>query len=156
MPSTLTIVSNRLPVTIAADAAIERSAGGLVSALEGVRPEGFDAVRWLGWPGRDVAPAERESIAAALDREHRCSPVFVNDKLARDHYEGLSNSSLWPLLHSMPTMFQYRGEWWDAYQQVNQAFADRILDSSSDGGLVWVHDYQLMLLPHLLKQAKPS
>lgn len=156
MTSTLTIVSNRLPVTISADGRIEPSSGGLVSALEGVRSEGFDAVRWLGWPGRDVAPRDRTALAEVLERDHQCSPVFVNDELARDHYEGLSNSSLWPLLHAMPTMFQYRAEWWDAYCQVNQSFADRILETSRENDVVWVHDYQLMLLPRLLKQSKPT
>ncbi len=156
MTSTLTIVSNRLPVTISADGTVTRSSGGLVSALAGVRPEGFDTVRWLGWPGCDATPHERAALTAALDRDHGCSPVFLDEDVARDHYEGLSNSSLWPLLHSMPTMFQYRGAWWEAYRQVNESFAERVLDTSSDDGLVWVHDYHLMLLPRLLRQARPS
>ena len=69
---------------------------------------GFNEVRWLGWPGA-MSPLKTESaFAATLDHEHGCVPVFLGDDLARDHYEGLSNASLWPLLHSMPTFFQYR------------------------------------------------
>jgi trehalose 6-phosphate synthase/phosphatase len=153
----LTIVSNRLPVTVAADGSIERSSGGLVSALEGIHREDFHTIRWIGWPGRNVgSPCDHEALFARLEREHCCSPVFLDDALARDHYEGLSNASLWPLLHSMPSMFQYRAEWWDAYQRVNKQFAERVLQTSQSGDTVWVHDYHLLLLPRLLKLAKPS
>jgi trehalose-6-phosphate synthase len=157
--ATLTIVSNRLPITLAADGTIKKSSGGLVSALEGIQPENFRNVRWLGWPGGDVSSQhDSEALAARLEREQHCTPVFLDDALARDHYDGLSNSSLWPLLHSMPSMFQYRAEWWDAYQRVNQHFADRVLEttSGSAGGIVWVHDYQLMLVPWLIKRVRPS
>ncbi|HEY7120618.1 MAG TPA: trehalose-6-phosphate synthase, partial [Tepidisphaeraceae bacterium] len=154
MPNTLTIVSNRLPITLT-DRGAERSTGGLVSALDGVGIEEY-ATTWLGWPGRDVPAERRAAVTQALAGEHRCAPVFVPTELARDHYEGLSNSSIWPLVHSMPTYFRYRAEWWEAYRTVNQSFADRILDTAAEGELIWIHDYHLMLLPRLLKQARPS
>ena len=154
MTQTLTIVSNRLPVTLTPEG-IHRSSGGLVSALEGVAPAGY-VTRWLGWPGAAVADDAQPALFETLSRDHGCTPVFLPDELARDHYEGLSNSSIWPLLHSMPTYFRYQAEWWDAYRAVNQRFADEILATTGDDDLVWVHDYQLMLLPRLLKRARPS
>src|SRR5689334_23233340 len=74
---TLTIVSNRLPVTLS-DRGIERSSGGLVSALEGVGAE-VSRVNWIGWPGKDVPAQHRSAIAESLNREHGCTPVFVPD-----------------------------------------------------------------------------
>jgi trehalose 6-phosphate synthase/phosphatase len=154
MTKTLTIVSNRLPVTLT-DHGVVPSAGGLVSALEGARIGGC-ATRWIGWPGRDVPADRRAAMTQVLQRGHGSTPVFLPDDLASAHYDGLSNSSIWPLLHSMPTYFQYRDEWWEAYRRVNRMFADRILETARDGDAVWVHDYQLMLLPQMLKRDLPS
>jgi trehalose 6-phosphate synthase/phosphatase len=155
MTQTVTIVSNRLPVTMLPGGIIERSSGGLVTALQGIDSNEYE-LHWLGWPGADIARDRRAAVTAALETDHGCTPVFLPDQLARDHYEGLSNSSLWPLLHSMPTYFQYREEWWASYREVNERFADQILNTAADGDLIWVHDYQLMLLPQLLKQARPE
>ena len=152
--SKITIVSNRLPVTLT-EGGIEKSSGGLVSAMEGVDLQDCQ-VSWLGWPGRDVPEVERAEMTRKLQVEHGCTPVFLPDQLAKDHYEGLSNSSLWPLLHYMPTYFQYRMEWWEAYQTVNALFAEEILRTTGEDETIWVHDYQLMLLPRLLWQARPS
>jgi trehalose 6-phosphate synthase/phosphatase len=154
MPTRLINVSNRLPVTVAADG-IKKSSGGLVAALEGLPAEEFELL-WLGWPGTEVAEADQAEVRRKLEREQGCSPVFLPKPLADAHYEGLSNSSIWPLLHYMPSRFRYDPAWWAAYEQVNRAFADHVLAVAKDGDLVWVHDYQLMLLPKLLKDANPS
>jgi len=146
-------VSNRLPVTLTA-AGVEASSGGLVSALEGVGTGAYETA-WIGWPGGDVVPHRRTAVTAQL-RGHGCTPVFLPETLAHEHYEGLSNSSLWPLLHSMPTYFEYKAGWWDAYRAVNEQFAEQVLSTARDGDRVWVHDYQLMLLPRLLRQARPD
>ena len=155
MPQTLINVSNRLPVTIAGDQ-ITSSAGGLVAALEGMGDGGY-GVKWLGWPGGWIPDdAERARVEQTLAVNFRCIPVFLTDAEAVGHYEGFSNSSVWPLLHYMPTMFRYESAWWDHYQTVNRRFADKVLSITTDGDLVWVHDYQLMLLPAMLKEARPS
>jgi trehalose 6-phosphate synthase/phosphatase len=151
----LLIVSNRLPVTLADDGTARRSSGGLVSALDGL-PAGQFETNWLGWPGIDVAPDRQAELADLLRREHACTPVFVPRALADAHYEGLSNSSLWPLLHYLPSYFRYEPDWWDAYRQVNRVFADRVIETARPGAVVWVHDYQLMLLPRLLRTARPD
>ena len=167
-------VSNRLPVTVGADDQIKKSSGGLVAALEGItagaapsdeggggtgtggaRPS-YD-LRWLGWPGGDIPdPGRRREVEGRLEREFGCTPVFLTAAEAEGHYEGFSNSSLWPLLHYMPSRFRYEQSWWDHYERVNRRFADRVLSVARDGDLVWVHDYQLMLLPRMVKEARPG
>ncbi|HRK31107.1 MAG TPA: trehalose-6-phosphate synthase, partial [Tepidisphaeraceae bacterium] len=154
MPTPLINVSNRLPVTVS-DRGIKKSSGGLVTALEGLPREQYD-LTWLGWPGGYPAPDRQRGIEDSLREEHGYEPVFLSKKLADAHYEGLSNSSIWPLLHYLPSYFKYRTEWWEAYQQVNEIFAERVLQIAADGQMVWVHDYQLMLLPRLLKSGNPT
>ncbi|MFW6146698.1 MAG: trehalose-6-phosphate synthase, partial [Planctomycetota bacterium] len=88
-------VSNRLPVKIGET--ITKSSGGLVSALEGVTDE-FE-LSWIGWPGAEVAPDEQEHYRRLLADEFGYVPVFLNEEEVAGYYGGLSNSSLWPLLH---------------------------------------------------------
>ena len=154
MPRTLINVSNRLPVTLGKDK-ITKSSGGLVAALEGLSADEYDA-KWIGWPGGAVEPDQQPEVEKTLVEEHGCIPVFLTQEEADAHYEGFSNSSVWPLLHYMPNYLRYEPGWWDTYHAVNQRFADKVLATAQDGDLVWVHDYQLLLVPAMLKAARPD
>src|SRR3984957_14314461 len=155
MPKTLINVANRLPVTGEADR-ITKSSGGLVAALEGL-PEDQYQTRWIGWPGT-AFPEEsrRQEIASKLAEEYGCLAVFLNQEEATAFYEGFSNSSIWPLLHYLPNYLRYEPAWWEHYQNVNRSFAEKVLETVQEGDLVWVHDYQLMLLPAMLRAAAPN
>ncbi len=154
MPRTLINVSNRLPVTLGTDK-ITKSSGGLVAALEGLSADEYEA-KWIGWPGGAVEPDRQPKIEKTLLDEHGCIPVFLTKEEADAHYEGFSNSSVWPLLHYMPNYLRYEPAWWDEYHRVNQRFANKVLATAQDGDLVWVHDYQLLLVPAMLKAARPD
>ena len=153
---TIINVSNRLPVTIGREG-VKRSSGGLVAALRGVPEDRFD-LTWVGWPGDAASSVEqREEVRRTLDKEGGLVPVFLTTEQASAHYEGFSNSSLWPLLHYMPEKSVYEAGWWEQYEQVNRLFAENVLRQVRTGDeMVWVHDYQLMLLPQMLKAARPS
>ena len=154
MPTTLINVSNRLPVTVGAE--ITKSSGGLVAALEGLSPQEYD-LKWIGWPGGAIAdPAHQVEIDQALREEHGCIPIFLGDEEVAGHYEGFSNSSVWPLLHYMPNYMHYDPAWWEHYRNVNQRFADKVMELARPDDLVWVHDYQLMLLPAMLHERMPE
>ncbi|MBA2622059.1 MAG: bifunctional alpha,alpha-trehalose-phosphate synthase (UDP-forming)/trehalose-phosphatase [Chthoniobacterales bacterium] len=154
MPTTLINVSNRLPVTVGAE--ITKSSGGLVAALEGLSPQEYD-LKWIGWPGGAIAdPAHQVEIDQALREEHGCIPIFLSDEEVAGHYEGFSNSSVWPLLHYMPNYMHYDPAWWEQYRNVNQRFADKVMELAQPDDLVWVHDYQLMLLPAMLHERMPE
>ncbi len=155
MPNTLINVSNRLPVTVEKDR-ITRSSGGLVAALEGLPKEEYDT-KWIGWPGA-AFPEEnrRQEVARRLAEEHGCVPVFLTQEEATGFYEGFSNSSIWPLLHYLPNYLRYEPGWWEHYQRVNWIFAEKVLETAHQGDLVWVHDYQLMLLPAILRAKAPG
>jgi trehalose 6-phosphate synthase/phosphatase len=155
MSNTLINVSNRLPVTVKDDQ-INRSSGGLVAALEGL-PEDQFTTQWIGWPGAAFPEPERQQqIARRLSEEYGCIPVFLSEEEATGFYEGFSNSSVWPLLHYLQIFLRYEPAWWEHYQNVNRTFAEKVLETAHDGDLVWVHDYQLMLVPAMLRQAAPN
>ncbi|KAJ3351024.1 Trehalose-6-P synthase/phosphatase complex synthase subunit [Allomyces javanicus] len=152
----LLVVSNRLPVTLARDAdsgdwKATMSSGGLVSALSGLKRE--LEFTWIGWPGAvaGLTGAEQERVRQLLINEHRCVPVFLPEQIADLHYNGFSNSILWPLLHYCPGEIAFREDQWDAYHAANVMFAEAVLEHLQDGDMVWVQDYHLMLLPALLR-----
>jgi trehalose 6-phosphate synthase/phosphatase len=144
-------VSNRLPVTVGER--VEKSSGGLVTALEQMG----NSLTWIGWPGTAVDdPARREQVEQTLGTQFGFVPVFLDAAEVEAFYEGFANASLWPLLHYMPTRFRYEPGWWEQYRRVNEKFAASVLETAAEDDLVWVHDYQLMLLPGMLKKARPS
>ena len=155
MPNTLINVSNRLPVALK-NGEMTKSSGGLVAALEGL-PNGQYQQKWIGWPGAEITDKqEQEQIGRKLADEYGCIPVFLGKEEAAGFYEGFSNSSIWPVLHYLPNYLRYEPEWWEDYRKVNQTFADKVLEVAKDGDLVWVHDYQLMLLPAFLRAEAPN
>lgn len=154
MATTVINISNRLPVTVAEK--ITKSSGGLVAALEGLSPEEYD-LKWIGWPGGSIEdPARRAEVERILQEEHGCVPVFVSEEENAGHYEGFSNSSVWPLLHYMPNFMHYDPAWWEHYHAVNARFAEKAMELAKPGDLIWVHDYQLMLLPAMLHERMPE
>jgi trehalose 6-phosphate synthase len=147
------VVANRLPVDQVTEAdgttRYQRSPGGLVTALEP-----FVAGRggaWVGWSGAaGEAPEPFDSGGMHL------VPVPLSEEEVDRYYEGFSNASLWPLYHDVVEKPEYHRHWWDAYVQVNKRFADRAAEVAGEGAIVWVHDYQLQLVPAMLRQRRPD
>ena len=150
---TIINVSNRLPVTVGRT--IKKSSGGLAKAMEGLGDE--VGLKWIGWPGATAASGERRrKLAHQLQTEYGCTPVFLSKGDVAGYYEGFSNSSLWPVLHYMSHYLRYDKGWWESYESVNRRFAEKVLEVLEDDDVVWVHDYQLMLLPRMLRAARPN
>ncbi len=155
----LLVVSNRLPLTakrVSGRWRGERSSGGLVAAMAPLmeRSDGL----WLGWPG-DTLPGEpegRKRLMKEWEQEHGYVAVEIPPKVSRSFYEGYANDTLWPLLHGFPTRVVFAPESWIAYRDANERFADTVISKMRDGDLVWVHDYQLMLVPQLVRERSPE
>jgi trehalose 6-phosphate synthase len=149
----LIVVSNRLPVTISKDAAGEyhfkMSSGGLVSALSGCKKS--MTFTWIGWPGFYLPPKDRPYVDKRLMEEYSCQAVYLDDDIADRHYNGFSNSILWPLFHYHPGEMNFDEENWWAYRQANWKFAETVRQQLKPGSMVWVQDYHLMLLPIMLR-----
>jgi trehalose 6-phosphate synthase/phosphatase len=155
-PGRLWIVSNRLPVNVEVqgeEVLLRPSAGGLATGLSSVCRE--REAQWIGWPG-SVPARKKAEVRERLVQDHACHPIFLPVSLAERFYEGYSNRTLWPLFHSFPMTTRYAGGDWEAYQEANQRFCDRVLQVIGPNDQVWVHDYQLMLLPKLLRERRPD
>lgn len=150
------LVSNRLPVTVTRrqrKLEFEPSAGGLAVGLDAFYRE--HEARWVGWPG-ELVGADRRAVDRKLRTQYGCHPIFLRRETARRYYAGFSNRTLWPLFHSFPMYAHYDEEDWAAYRRVNQEFADRVAALMKPDEPVWVHDYQLMLVPQYLRERKPD
>ena len=146
-------VSNRLPVTVGAT--IEKSSGGLASALEGIEKD-YD-FQWIGWAGGAVNDAaQRDRITEQLIAQFRYYPLFLTEEEERDYYNGFANTTLWPLLHYHSQFSGYEENWFDQYFAVNRRFAEAISDAASTADIVWIHDYHLMVLPTILREMRPD
>ena len=158
----LLIVSNRLPITIAMEKGVpvvRPSAGGLASGLRG--PHERSGGLWIGWPGmpadgdgkpkRRAARAPGSEIARQLE-ERRLAPVELTAEEVAVYYGRISNAVLWPLCHDRLDQLPLRVTGWDVYERVNARFADAVAAVHQPGDLVWVHDYQLMRVPALLRE----
>ena len=154
----LLIVSNRLPVTARVDGGrvrLDDAIGGLATGLRSWHERSGGI--WIGWPG-DVdawGSAERESLEHQL-QARRIQPVYLSADDARRYYDGFSNRVLWPLFHYLVDRVPVDATGWDAYRQANQKFADAVLAVYRPGDAIWVHDYQLMLVPALLRERLPD
>ncbi|MDG2304886.1 MAG: bifunctional alpha,alpha-trehalose-phosphate synthase (UDP-forming)/trehalose-phosphatase [Candidatus Binatia bacterium] len=156
--SRLLIVANRLPIAVSrvdGELHVERSPGGLATGLSG--PHSKSDALWIGWPGdiQDVTDEERESLGKRLD-ELRAIPVWIPPNDLREFYEGFSNGALWPLFHHLLDQMPLHVQGWEAYERANGQFADEVCRHYNDGDLIWVHDYQLMLLPQMLRDRLPD
>lgn len=161
----LLIISNRLPFTIdksGDDVILRQSSGGLVSALKSYlertqsQSERFTDQIWMGSLDASEEDWKLANDMGALNSEFSIEPVFVEKAIYDDYYNGFANSTLWPLFHYFPSLVEYKKEFFEAYKNVNQAFAEALNKVYQPGDVVWVHDYQLMALPQLFRQYQPD
>ena len=147
------VLSNRLPVDRVTEdggeGSWQHSPGGLVTALEPVMRAAKGA--WVGWAGKpdlDFEPFDTDGIHVV--------PVPLSAEEVENYYEGFSNDTLWPLYHDVIAPPGYHREWWESYVLVNQRFADAAAAIAAPGAVVWVQDYQLQLVPKMLRIARPD
>ncbi len=156
VPSTadLVVVANRLPVdrVVEPDGSIgwRRSPGGLVTALEPVMRSHDGA--WIGWPGGtdEIAPEPFVEDGMML------VPISLSEQEVEEFYEGFSNGTLWPLYHDLVAKPEFHREWWEAYVAINERFARRAAEVAAENAAVWVQDYQLQLVPQMLRELRPD
>ena len=159
MPKTI-IVSNRMSTSVVrGDTGLEYrpSVGGLATGLSTLHAE--EGSLWIGWsglPSDTLTDAERDEISAALLSEHKSVVVELSQEDIDSYYLGFCNDIIWPLFHYFPTYPTYDAQLWESYVAVNEKFARVVEQHIEPGDVVWVQDYQLMLLPALIKRAQPD
>lgn len=151
------IVSNRLPVSVSKKhdkLTYSRSTGGLSTAMASLKSDDMVWVGWCGMPSDDLSAKDKQAIRDEFAK-HSSVPVFLTKAQISLFYEGYSNDTLWPLFHYFQSSSRYVDDYWTAYEEVNHLFAAATRQVSQATARIWVHDYQLMLLPGLLRQDMP-
>jgi len=160
----LILVSNRLPFTIekaANDVRLRQSSGGLVSAIKSYfekttgATHQFSGQIWIG--SVDFSLQDMELVKDQIsEQEFVIEPIVIDEETYNNYYNGFSNSTVWPMFHYFPSLVEFKKEYFEAYKSVNQQFSERILSIAKDDDVIWVHDYQLMLVPQMIRKQKPS
>lgn len=149
------IVSNRLPVKIEEKEgaySFVPSAGGLATGLDSIYRQPGNL--WLGWPGQSV-PADRQEEVTKELSSHNMSPVFLTEEEIDKFYLGFSNETLWPLCHYFVQNIEFNQDNWKSYVAVNHKFAEAVAEQLEPDDVIWVHDYQLMLVPGMIRKQFP-
>ena len=153
------IISNRLPVQLEIDKnkiIATPSVGGLATGMKSVHKDSNGI--WIGWSGlndEDLTPELQISIDKKL-KENQCASVNLSKSEVEGFYFGFSNKTIWPLFHYFMEYAEFDSNDWKVYKKVNKKFADKVLENVADGDTVWVHDYQLLLLPQYIKEKRPD
>jgi trehalose 6-phosphate synthase/phosphatase len=157
--SRLIIVANRLPFSItkrSGDFRFRPSPGGLATGLSAL-PESIERL-WVGWPGitSDRLTAEEKEHLGNILTTQNCKAALLSKKQIDRYYLGFCNKTIWPLFHYFPTRTVFEKRFWKTYKQVNQIFCEKVLEIAENKDRIWVHDYQLMLLPQMLREKLPE
>ncbi|MBT8306721.1 MAG: bifunctional alpha,alpha-trehalose-phosphate synthase (UDP-forming)/trehalose-phosphatase [Maribacter sp.] len=153
------IISNRLPVQLQISngtiTAIP-SVGGLATGMKSVH-SGGDSL-WIGWSGLTDEEIPKKLITKIDDAlaEHGSSKVNLSSAEVDGFYFGFSNRTIWPLFHYFLEYSEFELSSWNIYKAVNQKFADAILEKAGEDDTIWVHDYQLMLVPQMVREKRPN
>ncbi len=158
MEKRLVIIANRLPVTVSKREGklyYQPSAGGLATGLGSFYRDKKGV--WLGWPGlaSEKLRGHEEEVISHL-KEMDCSPVFLSQRQIENFYYGFSNKTLWPLFHYFLHYTLFDNRMWEAYKRVNRLYCEAALEVADEEDMIWVHDYQLLLLPGMLRERLPK
>lgn len=160
----LVVVSNRLPFQLQEKKKaifMKESDGGLVSALKSYfenknNNDSFSSILWIGsadfpevrWEKYKEKPRPRGSFDV--------DPIFIETKTYNKFYNGFCNATIWPLFHYFPSIVEFDEETFQSYQEVNQIFATKLLSILQPDDILWIHDYQLMQLPGIIREHRPE
>ncbi len=148
----LIIISNRLPVKATKfkeSFRFTRSEGGLTTGLDSLDIKMERC--WIGWPGVNIETPQEQAVIEKQLKKKSLYPVFLSNTDIEEYYEGYSNSKIWPMCHYFFSLIQHETTHWESYKKVNRLFAEAASKIIEPGDMVWVQDYQLMLLPKMLR-----
>ena len=152
------IVSNRLPVQVTKSKekySFKESVGGLATGLKSVHKKNS---LWIGWAGiayDKITEDQNINIEKSLTKL-KLIQVKLSSTEIKDFYFGMSNKCIWPLFHYFIDFSKFNNKEWEAYKNINKKFSKHIIENIEYGGTVWIHDYQLLLLPKMIKDLRPD
>jgi trehalose 6-phosphate synthase/phosphatase len=155
----LIILSNKLPFEIIRNGEvpeITEKTGGISASLNAFYRH--LQCSWVGWTGNENIPlnnAQKEEVYARYLKE-KCHPIELEEEEILNYHYGFCNRTIWPLFHYFTQYSELNPEYWDHYQVVNRKFAQRVLELAEKGDKIWVHDFHLMLVPKMIRDANPE
>lgn len=160
----LVVVSNRLPFQLLEKkktVVMKESAGGLVSALKSYfvsehNKDSFSSILWIGAADFPESRWEKYNQTPPAQDSFDVVPIFIETRTYNKYYNGFCNATIWPLFHYFPSLVEYDEESFEAYEEVNHIFAAKLLSVLQPGDILWIHDYQLMILPGLIRAQVPD
>lgn len=135
-----------------------KSPNGIVPALKGFFSTAEDAV-WVAWkqaPAAGKPMFERTVHIKDSYGEYDVVRLPLKAEQVKAFYHVTSKEALWPILHSFPDKFNYGPVDWENFREVNRLFAEAACEQAKDDAFIWVHDYNLWLVPHYVRQIKPK
>ena len=162
--SRLIIISNRLPFAVErqnGDIIVRQSSGGLVSAIKSYiernkAHQKYTDKIWIGSMDGSEPDWKEAKENGSLPDDFCMKPVFPDNLTYQNFYNGFSNSTLWPLFHYFPSLVEFRKDYYEDYKKINQLFTDAISEIYKPCDVIWVHDYQLMMVPDMLRRVLPE
>ncbi|MCE7064787.1 bifunctional alpha,alpha-trehalose-phosphate synthase (UDP-forming)/trehalose-phosphatase [Dyadobacter sp. CY326] len=155
----LIIVAYRLPFKIVKEndeVQLFQNSGGLVSAVLSLVKEqpgsAFSSSQKIQWVGFSENTREELEGQTLENDDFEAHPVFIPEDVNENYYEGFCNNLIWPLCHYFPSLARFEDDYFEAYQVANRLFFDKINEIIQPGDVVWVQDYQLMLLPQMIRE----
>lgn len=159
----LILVSNRLPFKLlekSSKITLKQSDGGLVSALKSyfdnqTTDQQFDQKLWIGSADFPEKRWQKYLGTQPSQQQFTVEPIFFESKVYNKYYNGFCNATLWPLFHYFPSYTVFDDETFQYYEQANQLFADKVIEHAQPGDTIWIHDYQLFLVPAMVRAKLP-
>ena len=160
----LVVVSNRLPFQLQEKKKsifMKESDGGLVSALKSFfesehGKDAFSSILWIGSADFPEARWDKYKDNPRTGGSFDVVPIFIETKTYNRYYNGFCNATIWPLFHYFPSIVEYDEDTFQSFQEVNHLFAEKILSLLEPDDILWIHDYQLMMLPMLIREKVPE
>ncbi|MBI2058189.1 MAG: trehalose-6-phosphate synthase [Nitrospirae bacterium] len=154
--SRVIVVSSRAPYSIRGtptELKAERAVGGLVAGLDPVMQARGGL--WVAWGDTGSERRRIRRVEVPIDKpRYSLKLVHLTEREVSDFYSGLSNNGLWPLAHYFVGRCRFSADEWETFVKVNQKIARAVSDEVRPGDLVWVHDYQLALVPRLIRERR--
>jgi len=156
----LILVSNRLSVSVEKKKGkleFKASMGGLATGLSSLDQK--DEMLWIGWPGLpadELAREDTREMVPILREKYNSIPVDLNREQLKSFYYGFCNNIIWPLFHYFPSYATYDNSLWESYRRVNSIYLEKVLEAAGGDDTIWIHDYQLMLLPQMIREQVPE
>jgi len=135
------------------------SPNGIIPTLLGLFGDGREGA-WIAWAEHDKADGETFETHTAVDPERypllTCGRIPLSKSDVDVFYRRFSKEAFWPTLHTFWERASFREDHWEVFLRVNRAFAERAAEEAADGALVWLHDYNLWMVPAFLREMRPD